>query len=189
MTNVNPEVIDQLNALARRRFDLQVEANEEEAQYKAQSRALEAAFTKRQAAHHSEMQQIDHEIWETIQQNRGNLIDPDRKSFATMVAKFFLKTVPARTAVIDKKGLLAVARRLRIMRKVASVKVAWDLDVKKFISWLQKNGEYRQEFEPFIEDIGENETLTMGPNANFTVFHNSKRISPPSIKIDHPSTS
>lgn len=184
MTNVDPEVINKLNELVEQRFRLEVEDEADTRQFKA----VETQFIERQAARHTQVHQLDRRIRQFAEDNREQLITKG-KSFVTMLAKFQFTDIPARTKVTDKRGILAAARLLGVVRKIAKIKVFWEVDTKKFLDWLQRNGEHREKFEPYIEDVPKRESLTIGPNANYTVFHDSKRISPPTIKIDDLSKS
>lgn len=84
----------------------------------------------------------------------------------------------------DKAAIMQVARCLGVVKKIAHPpKVEWRFNQKKFLEWLSRHPEQRTHFVEFLQDHEKGETLTVQPNANYTVVHNSERISPPSITI------
>lgn len=184
MTTVDPEVINELDGSAEKCFRKDVLLAEAKQRYDA----AVAPFTR---AYEEEVREINRvaddaarTVWQVVAQHRNSLIATGKKSFATMQATFQFREVPAKTTIADKKGIMQVARRLGVVRRIASPpKGGWSIDQKKFVAWLADNSELRVHFEPFIDEIEVCESLTIKPNEGYMVVHDSKRISPPPFTI------
>lgn len=184
MTDADPEVIDRANRLAESRFQLEVEREVENRRFAEALAALTKEHEEKLRIFTERERVLDPAIWKVVDENRTSLIARSKRSFVTMLAKFQLKDVPAKTEVLDKQGIMDVARKLRVVRHIAKPpKGEWRFNQKKFFGWLAKNGEHRRHFEPFLNDVEKDESLTIQPNSNYTVEHDSQRISPPSITI------
>lgn len=130
-----------------------------------------------------EIEAVDAELLAHINAHRSEFIAAERKSFATMIATFQFRKVTSKLKVVDADGLMTTARRLGIVRKIARLSVLWKLDREKFTAWLNAHGEHLEDFADFIDGSEDSESLTIKPNSTHTVFHDKKRISPPSITI------
>lgn len=184
MDNVDPHAIAAVNNPTEGRFRLEVEWADSDRQFDAM---LAEIVQKRDEANRGfaeRARELDDQIWQTVDEHRGALIEPGKRSFVTIFAKFQFRDVPARTTILDKKGIMQVARRLRVVQRIANPpKIEWRFDQKKFLAWLAKNGDLRVHFEPFLDDVDTRETLSIQPNSGYAVLHDSKRVSPPPITI------
>lgn len=183
MSNVDPKVLDSINELAEERFALQVQLDSKNAAFKAAQAAANADHNAQIAPIQAAIDELDTRLAEVVAEHRDQLIGPKRKSFTTMIATFQFKHITAKLRVTDADGLLAAARKLGIVRKIARQVVTWKLDRDKFATWLVSHGEYRMELDDYLEGPNEGESLTMRPNGTYVVTHDSQRISPPSVTI------
>ena len=184
MSSTDPEAITAVNELVGDRFALEVERD-------AENRRFQAALAEITKIHEQALEEyallerrLDTAIWQEVDENRATLIERGKRSFITMMAKFQLRDVPAKVEVLDKLGIMETARNLGVVRQIANPpKGEWRFNQKKFLAWLDKSNELHGHFEQFIDHTGGGESLTVQPNANYTVLHDSKRVSPPSISI------
>ena len=184
MTDADPEVINRVNRLAESRFQLEVERETENQRFNEALASLTKEHEERLRIFTERERVLDPALWKVVDENRAGLIAPKKRSFATMLAKFQLKDVPAKTEVVDKQGIMEIARKLGVIRQIANPpKGEWRFNQKKLFGWLAKNGEFRRHFEPFLNEVDKDESLTISPNRTYTVEHDSQRISPPSITI------
>lgn len=187
MSNANPEVIDLLNQLAEDRFALKLRMDAEDQAFKDAKARLEADHTDKKAAMEARAVEIDQQIQQLIQEHRANLIARGKQSFAIMRAKFQLRKSGEKTKVADANGVMKVAKRFGVVKAIAEPPSRkWKLDSQKFLKWLESHGEMRRLFEPYLTIVPEMESLHMSPNTNYTIYHDGKRISPPSITISAP---
>lgn len=182
MSDTNTKVIEDLNGLAERRFFVEVRREIAIRAYKAEVAVLNAEQENVMADLNSEAKQLDEQITQLIQPNRNNLIERDKQSFVIMRAKFQFRKPSGKTKITDASGIMDVARKLGVVRKIAKPSYSWKLNQPKFFGWLEKHGEMRKHFEEYLDDTS-TESLTMQPNGNYTVHHDSKRVSPPSVSI------
>ena len=183
MSNVDPEVLDLINTLAEQRFALQVQLDGKNADFKAAQAFAVADHNALVAPIQASIDDLDARLAETVASHRDQLVGPKRKSFATMAATFQFKNVTTKLKILDDKGLMDVARRLGIVRKIARQVVTWKLVHSKFVTWWEKNGEHHEALIDFVEPPTEGESLSMKPNGTYTVVHDGTRISPPSVTI------
>lgn len=183
--NDNDAVIGLLNGLAQKRFELEIRLQEMTTQFETEEAQLAARHEQELAAINHMIAQLDLEISGQILSHRSDLIAQGKQSFATLIAKFQFRKGSGKMKIVDRKAVMALARELGVIRKVASAKYEWRLNLDKFSTWLAKNGELRSQFEPFL-DYADDESLTMQPNGTYVVHHGKKRISPPSISIGLP---
>jgi len=184
VSSTDPEAITAVNELVGDRFALEVERD-------AENRRFQAALAEITKIHEQALEEyallerrLDTAIWQEVDENRATLIERGKRSFITMMAKFQLRDVPAKVEVLDKLGIMETARNLGVVRQIANPpKGEWRFNQKKFLAWLDKSNELHGHFEQFIDHTGGGESLTVQPNANYTVLHDSKRVSPPSISI------
>lgn len=185
MSDTDTEVVEGLNNLAEKRFLVEVRLEDATREHKAAVAALVAAHEKALAGLNGEAALLDEQIAQTIQTNREGLIEQGKQSFAIMRARFQFRkpSANAKPKVADASGLMEAARKLGVVRQIAKPSYSWKLNQSKFFDWLEKHGEMRRHFEEFLEDPASGESLTMQPNTGYTVHHDSKRISPPSVSI------
>lgn len=187
MTDANTEVISELNNLAERRFQIELRLNDANRKHKSAMAELEAAHEKVLDALNAEIAEVDSLIAGCIRTNRKALIAKGKQSFVIMRARFQFRgpkpgTKP-KTKVTDAAGIMAVARRLGVIRKIAKMNVSWRLNQSKFLEWLEKHAELGSQFEDYLDVSVPKETLTMYPNSGYTVYHDSQRVSPPPVSI------
>lgn len=187
MTNGNAESIEILNEAAPQRFKLQLELEAEKSSFKSMVAVLKTAHIEQTKSLQAEIDALDEQLWQNITHNRASLIVKGKRSFVTMCAKFQFRTIPSTTKVVDAVAVMEVARKLGVVRKIAKPTNTWKLSNTMFFQWLSTHDELRHYFEPHIDDSPKGESLTMQPNDNYTVRHNSKRISPPSVTIHRAS--
>jgi len=184
MSDAKQQVINQLESLAAKRFYLQLEMEDANRQFKTQETALRAAHSVRINDIQSRIAPIDNQIWQLISEYRSSLIMPGKQSFAIMNSVFKFRRNFGSMKILNEAGIMQVARKLKIVNKIADLpSFQWRFNVKSFLAWLNQHPEQRAKFNDFISTTGETESLTLQPNENYTVFHNSARISPPSITI------
>lgn len=187
MTKDNVDRIEILNKVIQQRFALQTELEAEKSLFKSMVAILKAAHVEQTKPLQAEIEALDEQLWHTIERDRANLITKGKKSFVTMYAKLQFRSIPSTTKVIDAVSVMDVARKLGIVRKIAKPTNTWRFSTTMFLKWLSTHDEYRHYFEPYIDDLPEGESLTMQPNDNYTVHHDSKRLSPPSVTINRAS--
>lgn len=183
MTDADTKVIDELNELAEQRFVVQLKLDDANQKYKAAVAALDAVHEHKLAAFQAEIDTLDAKISNKIKTNRKALIESGKQSFVIMRARFQFRKTKPKTTVKDAKAIMDMARKLGVVRQVAKLKCSWGLNQGKFFDWLNTNGEFRSQFEDYLEVTEAGESLTMQPNTNYTVHHDSKRVSPPSVSI------
>jgi phage host-nuclease inhibitor protein Gam len=183
VTNPLTKVIEKLNRLGRTRAELELTKQAEIQKFKDAKAALEASHGAKLAKIEADIEKTDPQIDQTITERRSELIQKDKQSFTTSEWKFQFRKAPGKTKVTDADGAMEIARKLGIVRKVADPPTRWKFNQKKFLEWLDRNPEQRARFESVLEDTEDGETLHMSPNSGHTVFHDSKRVSPPSITI------
>lgn len=179
MASVNTGVVGKLNQLTEDRFKL--EAKKQSANNRLKAIGQEIAAELEEAE--EEIRRIDQQIWQ-FTESHPELKGTGKKSFVTAIAKFQFRDISARLEVTDKKGLMDKARQIGVVRKIAKLKVVWDLSVTRLLEFLGKYPEYYQDFEPFVKETPAHQTLTIQPNDKYAVFHDGRRVSPPSIKIN-----
>lgn len=183
------QVIDQLDAYLKDRFDLASEIEAVTRSHQAKLAKLNAKHAKQLARLEQGADELDGLIWSLIKHNRTALIKEGKQPFTIMMAVFQLRHQQAKLRITDANGIMNVARRLGVVRKIGRVHVSWKLDREKFLGWLQEHPELRHSFDEFIEETPAGETLTARPNDNYTVNHDSKRLVPPSVAIRVPQKS
>ena len=184
MTDADPQVIASINELIENRFELEVARDAENRRFQATLAELTREHEEKLDEFAKRERQLDPAIWQVINANRPRLIARGKRSFATLQAKFQLRELQAKIEVLDKSGIMEVAHRLGVVKQIATPpKGGWRFNQKKFLAWLEQNGEMREHFEPFLEQVDKSESLTVQPNTTYTVEHDSQRISPPSISI------
>lgn len=184
VTNADPQVIAHVNDLVGSRFELEVEREAENRRFQSALAELTRQHDEKLDEFTRRERRLDTAIWSSIDDNQSVLIARGKRSFVTLLAKFQLKKLPAKVEMLDKAGIMESARRLGVVKKIATPpKGGWRFNQKKFLAWLEQNGELRKHFEPYINRVDTSESLTVKPNANYTVEHNSERVSPPSISI------
>ncbi len=183
MCNVDPEVLDLINTLAEETFALEVQLDGKNADFKAVQAVAAADHNALIAPIQAQIDANKARLAEVIQAHRDQLVGLKRKSFATMIATFQFREVTTKLKVTDAGGLMDVARRLGIVRKIARQAVTWKLVHTKFAAWWDKNGEHHEALIDFVEPPTEGESLSMKPNGTYTVVHDGNRISPPSVTI------
>lgn len=184
MTKVDPQIITEIDTSGQACLHKDILLAEAKQRY-------EAAIAPLTRAYEDEVRQINQvadgsasTVWRIITKHRSSLMATGKKSFATMHATFQLREVPAKITIVDKKGVMRVARRLGVVKHIANPpKGGWTIDQKKFMAWIAHNSELRAQFEPFIDEVEARESLTIKPNAGHTVIHDRKRISPPPVTV------
>lgn len=185
----DPAIIAELNDLVDQRLTLEARRASIVRQHQAEEAALKQSYTALLSEVEGEIKPLDTSIWEFIQKHRGVLISPTKQSFATMVAKFQFRKTTGKDKVTDADGLLDIARKLGVVRKVADPPTGkWRVNRDSFFGWLEKNDGLRSLFAGVIEHTDDNEGLTIQPNATHTVMHDLERITPPSVSIERPSS-
>lgn len=184
MSDAKQQLISDLDSLAQERFKLKLELDDANDQFKNEEAIRRAAHTERIDQLQRRIDPIDDQIWKLITDNRSSLIQPGKQSFAIMSAVFKLRRGNGRVKVHNEAGIMHIARRLKVVNKVADVpSYQWRFSYKKFLNWFNQNPKLQHKFHDCIEVTQDGETLTMQPNENYTVHHNSARISPPSVSI------
>ncbi len=179
--------IAQLNRLAERRFRVEVQVKKATEKHDAMVAALNARHAARLEKFSEQSQRIDSQIWQLITEYKSSLFQGVKRSFATMLASFQLRTAKAHTIVVDKAGIMRIARQHGLVRHVAKPpKHGWVFDQHKFLDWLEKHPEERELFDEYVDYIEDDETLTIKPNTGYTVDYDGKRISPPSTSVKKP---
>lgn len=182
MTNANQDVVSEVDALAEERFSLEVEKTALAQKFKSDEAALKASYQDQLAAITARIGEVDAALLAKIKGNRAKLIAKGKQSFVTLVAKFQFKKASDTDKVKDADGVMAVARKLGVVRQIAKPVREYKLDRRMFGAWLKKHPEYRDAFAKHLEERA-GESLTMQPNGTYMVTHDSKRISPPSVSI------
>lgn len=190
MANVDPELIAEINELAAERLRL-------EAWLEAENSAFNKTQLDASVVHDAVISPIkqaigdvDAKLWRLIVAHEESLISGKLKSFTTIVAKFNFRTPEKKMKVTNKKAVITLARALRVLRKMAKMKVTWELDEDKFFAALPKlPAPMRKKFDPFIATVGgeENRTLRVTQNATYPVTHDDTRLTGFSVLLAKPS--
>lgn len=181
--DVDPDVIARIDSLARVRFELEIERQKLRDEFAGEQAAMAARHARYLAPIEEAIDRVERQLLTKIEENRPSLIAKGRQSFATMAAVFQFRHTQSKSQVTDATAALEAARRLGIVRKVARLVHVWKLDSAKLLEWLEKHGEYRDEFDEFIKPPTKRESLSITPNGTYVVLHDGSRISPPSITI------
>lgn len=184
MSDADPKVIAEINRLAESRLRLKVARDAENQRFQTQLADLTSEHEAKLQEFAERERELDPAIWQAIDANRSTLIARGKRSFVTLLASFQLKEIPAKTEVLDKLAIMEAARHLGVVRQIANPpRGEWRFSRTKFLGWLADHGELREYFEPYLEYSDKTESLTIKPNTNYTVDHDSQRISPPSLSI------
>jgi phage host-nuclease inhibitor protein Gam len=187
MSDPKNEVIESLNDMSELRFKLEVERDELETELKTKLAVAVASLQSEYAPHisrvHAQIDALDPDIWNEAKSNYETLVERGKRSFATMIAKFQFRDKPGTTKVVDAAGIMSLARKLGVIRKIAEPQPHWKLNNKKFLAWLEANPQLKGRFADFIQQEEATETLGLQPNSGYIVHHDSRRISPPSVSI------
>ena len=187
MSDVKSSVVKQLNQLTSQLFRLKIEDQMSKDRYNKAAAKLSRDFEDDQQRIGREIEVVSAEIWQLIAANRSQLIADKKRSFVTAVGVFQFKAFTGTTKVADGAGVMAVARRLGVVRKIAVPQYTWKLNLKKFRDWLEKHDEYRPEFQEFLVDTDSGERLYVRPNEKHPIFTGSKRLVTESVTIESPS--
>lgn len=170
--DIDQELLDQLNRLVRVRYKIATEHAEENRRHMMADEQI--------SAHEAT---IDKSIWKLIDQHRDELLAGDTRSFVTYLARFQLRKVPGRQSVTDSKAVMAIARGLGIVRRIATPpKNTWRFNSKLFFEWLEQHGEQRGFFDEFIEETTDDDSLSIKLNEGHNVEF-SHRLTPGSITV------
>lgn len=184
MTNVDPATIKTIDSLAEKRFQLEIMRDAANKRFKDDEAKLKSAHSAVLNPIEIAIAETDANLRRIITGRRSQLIERGKKSFVTMAARFQFRSGTDKPKVTDIESVMEAARRLGVVRKVATPKYVWQLTPKKFFEWLERNDEHRSKFEDYIENpADEEDSLVATPNGTYTVLHNSKRVSPPSVTI------
>jgi len=159
--------------------------NETIQKYDAKIAELRAMQTKRLAEIQTVIDRNDAENLQVITKNRSILISPVKQSFAIMSAVFQFRRIAGKIKVLDAIGIMRVACREGEIGETAGLPSRkWRFNRQSFLVWFNRHPKYHKRLASFIEITGKHELLTMQLNENYTVFHNSERISPPPVSIN-----
>ena len=189
MTNAFTTLINRLNRLGRTREHLELMLKSENERYKKEQETGRIRHSRRLATITARIEKTDPEIWNGIAARRDELIPKDKKSFVTSERRFQFKAVPFRQKVTDANAVMALARKLGIVTPISDPPSRRRIfNSTKFFEYLESHGELRERFEEWIDETGggDEETLHMSPNADYTTFYDGERLSPPSITIKSP---
>lgn len=185
---VNPELIAQLNLLAKEQFELQVIIGVKNRAFEVNQQAEAAAHAANIGADEARMDAIDAQLWKLIEGNRSSLIPSGRESFVTGVATFRFDNYPSKREVLEPKELMAKARKFRVVRWIAKRVYRWDFVATKFFAFfdeletkLKKNAKLKEAFQAHIEDVPAWRKLSVTPNATYAVVLDNTRLTPPPI--------
>lgn len=182
--SIRTQVIDKLNQLGRTRVRLELSRNAAIQKAKNAKAAIDERLSTQLSGIEAKIEAIDPKIGVTIADHRSALVAEGKQSFTTSEWKFQFRKVPGKMQVTDADAIMGIARRLGIVRKIADPPTQeWRFSLKKFLEMLEENPEYNSYFDDYIDQPDETETLHMSPNSGHTVYHDSKRVSPPSIRI------
>lgn len=185
MVNIIPRITRSLDREADKRFIIEVRRKNLDDSFKQKKAELEGKHAAALSRLEARAATADRGIWKIIEENGSLLIAAGRRSFVTMTARFQLRSVGPRTEILDKQGIMDTARRIGVVRQIADPpKNEWRFNRSKFLAWLDKHGEYRSEFELYLDEVDEHDSLSIKPNTNYTVVLDNKRLTPPSITID-----
>lgn len=183
MSDPKNEAIESLNEKCERRFQFEVKRDELIKELETKIATLQSEYAPRIAEIQTPIDALDAEIWDEAKSNYEMLVERGKRSFATMIAKFQFRDKPGTTKVVDAAGIMNLARKLGVIRKIAEPQPRWKLNNKKFLAWLEANPQLKSRFADFIQQEEATETLGLQPNSGYIVHHDSRRISPPSVSI------
>lgn len=183
---VDPAVTEALNKLAELRIAAEADIEDSKKRYKQQRDIAD----QQQAALMSQLRKVardlDHQIWKLIKQHRAELLPGAQRSFVTWIGTFQFRKVNAHTKVVDLAGLMETARHEGVIRQFCDPpRGGWTFNSKKFFAWLKRNGEYRDQYDPFLEESPEHDSLGLQRNWGNPSEYDS-RLSDKSIILEEP---
>ncbi len=182
--SADPKAIEILNEFAERRFHLEAMKQDIDTQYKADEARLKAAYGNRIAPLATRIAELDALIWQMVQTHRQDLVKPGKQSFAIASATFQFRKIKAKMVPIDTDGIMAAAKRLSLIRKIADPPVVkWTFNRQRFFAWLESHTDYLERFRPYMEITDESESLSVKPNTGHPVFHDKDRLTPQPFTI------
>lgn len=183
---VSPDVKQTLNELTEQRFAIEAEREDAKKRYKQQRDIADQQQAALLGGLDKAALEIDHKIWRLIQQHRKELLPGTQRSFVTWLGIFRFRKVNARTTVANLAGLMDTARRTGVIRQFCDPpRGGWTFNPKKFFDWLKRNDEYHDQYEPFLEEIPEHDSLGLQRNWGNPSDYDS-RLSDKSIILHEP---
>lgn len=188
MTDADPEVIERINELGDQVARLEQEEKEVLESIEARKRAIDDENAPRLQRIEMARSAAKNDLAEYIEANRALLIASGRKSFTTQLWTFqFKMTKGGKLAIVEgtTDAIMKRAGRFGLIKKIAEPPKSkkWKFKLSKFLARLESHPEERAIFDDYVTVTEETESLRMSPNAGHTVFHDGKRISPPSTMI------
>lgn len=177
------DTIKDIDSLAQQLFVLKIEQKRIQANYDTEIAKLKREYAPLLEQLDQQIDIVGQELRDVVTEHKSELVATGRQSFATLQAIFQFRKATSKLRVKNPGEALKVARQLGVVRKVANMKVKWVLDSAKFFSWLKRNDEYREIFDDYLEYPSDSESITLRPNSTYTVVHDGKRISPPSVTL------
>lgn len=181
------ELISQVNELAVERLRLEPQLQEMtrrhavERQELANRQAAELAPLEERASH------LDDTLHDMVTHHRAALFLPGKRSFAVFGAIISLRKVSARVTVLDSKAIMARARQLGVVRKIATPVRTYKFNLTMFKAFFAQCDEHRPQFEPYIDEVPEHDSLSIRPNDQHETIYDGKRLTNEPITI-HPSS-
>lgn len=184
--NVDPDVKQALNELTEKRFAAEADRMDAIKRYKQQRELADQQQAALLAGIDKTAREIDRQIWQLIKLHRKELLPGVQRSFVTWLGIFRFRKVNARTAIINLEGLMATARQAGVIRQFCDPpRGGWTFNPKKFFDWLKRNDEYRDQYDDFLEEIPEHDSLGLQRNWGNPSDYDS-RLSDKSIILHEP---
>lgn len=188
MANTDQNVVDSVNDLALEVLRLAAERKEIKAAIEQEAAQAALKYAADISGNAAATRAANAALWQFLAEHSDTLFAKNKRSFATLVAKFQLRKVSSKTTVSDEKGALQAAREVGVVRHVAKLVHRWELKSGKLLAWLETHGEFRDVFEGYLDYTPEHDSLSITPNTANPVFHDKKRVSivPVIIRKDEP---
>ena len=190
MTPPVPQVVSTMNGLAQERLTLEVLKNERKNALEADLASIRAEHEGGLIAVQEQIDSLDGRIWKLAADHRSELLPGNERSFATLAATFRFRKTGGGIKVNDAEEVMEIARKLGIVRQVASPpSQKWKLCIKKLTAWAAKHPELLKRFGTALKEIPKSESLNIQPNAGYVTIFDNERISPPPVGIKKPAKS
>lgn len=177
--DVDPKVIRTLEELTQKRLLLEADRQDLDTQYKADETRLKAAYSNRIAPISMLMAELDDAIWQLVQLHREALVKTGKQSFAIASATFQFRAQKAKLVPTDPDGIMAAARKLGVVSKIADPPVRkWTFNKQRFLAWLEAHASLSRYFRQYLTVTEGSESLSVKPNTGHPVFHDKERLTP-----------
>lgn len=148
------------------------------------TRSVAAATSERadvRADLEREIKETKELLRELIMSKQAKLFLVGKRSFDTLYGSISLRDTAGSTKVVNGKELLALARKLGVVRKLFTMKISWTFSVTKFEQWVEKFPELAELFYQYLDVTTRHDKLSLKPHEPRVKAINLDRISSEAI--------